>query len=157
MMTGNTFKWHDYTYTLQDGLLMAYLHICIRQKEKEKMKYTCITRIYLYIRKRWQEIHTFDMYIYIHHRTIPRWLSVQQRPSATLLHLSVLQCVAVCCSVAVFGGVCGSVLQQRPSATLLHLSILQCAAVCGSIAVCGSVLQCVAVCCSKDPVLRSIT
>jgi len=53
-------------------------------------------------------------------------------------HVSVLQCVAVCCSVLPCVAVC--------------CSVLQCAAVCCSllqyVAVCCSVLQCVAVCCN---------
>jgi len=57
--------------------------------------------------------------------------------------LSVLQCVAVCCSV----------LQCVAVECMYLLSVLQCVAVCCSVlqcvAVCCSVLQCVAVCCSR--------
>jgi len=53
-------------------------------------------------------------------------------------HVSVLQCVVVCCSVL--------------QCVAVYCSVLQCIAVCCSVlqcvAVCCSVLQCVAVCCS---------
>jgi len=75
---------------------------------------------------------------------------------------SVLQCVAVCCSISF-----GEQLHIMYSGVLQHLcvcvtqthvdhflsgSVLQCVAVCSrvfqSVAVCCSVVQCVAVCCS---------
>ena len=52
-------------------------------------------------------------------------------------HLSVLQCVAVCCSVLQCVVVCCSVLQ----------CVAVCCRVLPCVAVCCSVLQCVAVCC----------
>jgi len=58
------------------------------------------------------------------------------RQSTSLLTLSLLQCVVVCCSVLQCVAVCCSVLQQ--STSLLTLSLLQC------VAVCCSVFQCVA-------------
>jgi len=61
---------------------------------------------------------------------------------------SMLQCVAVCCSVLQCVAVCCSVLQQ----VAVCCSVLQCVAVCCSklqcVAVCCSELQWVAVCCS---------
>ena len=54
------------------------------------------------------------------------------------MHMSVLQCVAVCCSVLQCAAVCCSVLQ----CVAVCCSVLQC------VVVCCSVLQCVAVCCS---------
>ena len=83
---------------------------------------------------------------------------------------SVLQCVAVCCSVSQFVAMCCSVLQcvtvccsgashsenVFPPPPHLHTqnsSVMQSVAVCCSalqrVAVCCSVLQCVAVCCSR--------
>jgi len=81
---------------------------------------------------------------------------------------SVLQCVAVCCSVDSFNMLLS---QQLNSTKLLHCigtlvsvccsvvqrgalccSVVQCGVVCGSVlqcvAVCCSVLQCIAMCCS---------
>jgi len=61
--------------------------------------------------------------------------------------VSVLQCVAVCCSASQCIAVCCSVLQ----CVAVCCSVLQCVAVCCSVlwyvAVCNSVLRCVAVCC----------
>jgi len=73
------------------------------------------------------------------------------------LSCSVLQCVAVCCSVLQYvtafcknwNHLFGAHLPQR---TCAHEAMLQCVAVCCSVlqcaAVCCSVLQCVAVCCT---------
>jgi len=59
---------------------------------------------------------------------IPLQLAEVPRSNASLSPVSVLQCVAMCCSVLQCVAMCCSVLQ--------------------CIAVCCSVLQCVAVCCS---------
>ena len=68
-----------------------------------------------------------------------------------ITHHSVLQCVAVCCSVWQWVAMCGSLWQcvavccsalQRKLHVIVCCSVLQC------VAVCCSVLQCVAVCCS---------
>jgi len=66
----------------------------------------------------------------------------------TLWHCSVLQCVAVCCSVLQRVTDGGVRLCHMCARTLLHCSVLQC------VAVCCSVLQFVAVCCS---VLQRVT
>jgi len=69
---------------------------------------------------------------------------------------SVLQCVAVCCGVLRCVAVCCSVLSSAADSCVAE-GVLRCVAVCFSVlqcvAVCCSVLQCVAVCCS---VLQSV-
>jgi len=89
---------------------------------------------------------------YTHH-ALAKPLFVEQsswnKSNEDTMQHTVLQCVAVCCSVLECGGVC--------------CSVLQCVAVCCSVSlrktlytpwktlyntVCCSVLQCVAVCCS---------
>jgi len=69
---------------------------------------------------------------------------------------SVLQCVAVCCSVLQCAAVCCSVLQ----CVAVYCSVLQCVAMCCSMLQCGAarcnVLQCAAVCCSDSHICDTI-
>jgi len=72
---------------------------------------------------------------------------------------SVLQCAAVCCSVLQCGAVCCRVFQS----VAVYCSVMQCVAVyCSAcnvlqcVAVCCSMLQCVAVCCKACSVLQCV-
>ena len=90
-----------------------------RKMEHHLSKYT-YTYIFIYI------------YIYTHDPT--------RNCVGMSLHLSMLQCVAACCSVLCCVAVCCSVLQSYAGVSL-HLSMLQ------YVVVCCSVLQCVAKLC----------
>jgi len=71
---------------------------------------------------------------------------------------SVLQCVAVCCSELQCVAVCCSVLQEYPSMSLLFYIFICClrAFTLQCVAACHSVLQCVAVCSSMSQCAANI-